>query len=305
MAAAAGWVDVLTQERWTVSYDDGTTRLTRADGQGQLHTLYASATRTWLCLARPVEGEPPLGLDLLRRNARMFMAKYALDERDRLVLAGEVPLVPLEPGAVRRLVDALVTYGQPGEAAGAARPTARQREVATTALGEQELRLFLHTVAAMGWSGPKTAGPNSWELRYKGDRGHSSAYLTAGPAWAYLQVPLLHDGLSATDGETRPHVMPSEAEARQLYTHYLLHLNDALYMAKIGLDEEDRAILSLELPTDVLTADLFRLAARTVARYLDDYTQEVQIMAALDGDGRLRRWLASRAERTAHADMRR
>ncbi|MCD4684856.1 MAG: hypothetical protein K8S97_02835 [Anaerolineae bacterium] len=78
------------------------------------------------------------------------------------------------------------------------------------------------------------------------------------------------------------------------FLEYLLSVNDAWYMAKLGLDEAGQVLVMLEVPTPDLDFETFRMVAHLLATYLDLYAREMQIMAHLPSDPKLAERLVSR-----------
>jgi len=235
---------------------------------------------------------------LLTLNDRMFMARFALDEEGQLLLTAEVPVSQAQnTSLVSRALESLTVYAgwyldavtdyirHPDRSLPVAElPVARRPAEGNPIIPDETLALYLKSIEPEGWGLREKPAGQTWHLGYKGQVRLFEVYLTLTASWAYFQSPVLV--------EPRPPVLQAEGEIQAAFLHYLLRLNDVLYMARFGLDDEGQVLLSLELPVEALDFQLFHLAIRTLARYLDGYVREVQIMAWLDRDRHLADWLA-------------
>jgi hypothetical protein len=152
----------------------------------------------------------------------------------------------------------------------------------TPGLAQETVAYYVRAVEGRGWGLRGKPSGVTWPLGYKGQR-LFDVFFSVSPAWATFQVPVLAGSPAAL-------ASPEEA-VRAAFLRYLLRVNDAWYMAKLGLTATGQPILMLEVPTQELDFDLFRQCTRLIASYLDFYARELQIMAELERDHRLKAWL--------------
>ena len=294
LAGRLGWLATPTRKG---------VRLSRPGQQeGQTWSVYFSASSRWVCFQWPIGklGSKDWHLpDPLRRaslyrylltlNDRMFMPKFALDDEGQLLLAAEVPAGESQNTLTTRALESLTVYADRYLDAVASfvrpqsqspqteeLPVARRLPEEAPGLPNKTLALYLKSIEPEGWGAREKPAGQTWHLGYKGRLRLFEVYLTPTASWTYFQLPVLV--------EPRPSALQAEGKIQAAFLNYLLRLNDVLYMAKFGLDDEGQVLLLLELPTEALDFPLFHLATRTLARYLDGYAQEVQIMASLDRD---------------------
>lgn len=264
-------------------------------------SFYLSFTPSWVCLHAPLDAYLPenhearrvdLYRRLLRLNESLFMAKFALDPAGRPLLLVEIPL-----GGNLRLVEhaleALTRHLAPC-AAGldtleippAGDRAARERYFEEPpGIPHEVIAYYIRSVETQGWGARSKPQGVTWSLGYKGQR-MFNAYLTITRSWTYFHIPALLRLPGPADG--------MNAAAQQTFLAYLLGINNAWYMAKLGIDEQDQVLLMLELPTQELEFDTFRMIIRLLGTYLDFYAREIQIMANLPADQKLMQMLASR-----------
>lgn len=269
----------------------------RLDGPGTgARGIYAGLGENWLNLQLPL-GEPPaadarecaaLYAKLLALNERkVLVAKFALDWEGQLLLCAEVPLKRLHRQLLSRSLESLVVYGGlygeslPRLAAPDPAPAKREGVAAgaTPAAFAQTLTGFVGRLALENWGSLEQPAGDTWKLGYKGRLRLYEVYLSVTKSWVSFQVPVLL--------QAKPEALSLNPGARSLFLRYLLRLNDAFYMVKFGLDEGGRMLLMLELPLQGLTYDLFLTAVRTISRYLESYTQELEIMASPERDKKI------------------
>ena len=249
-------------------------------------TVYAGLGNHWISFSQPIERpdvsdevrSAELYRKLLTINERnMFLAKFALNADGDLVLAAEVPLLGNFPKLIDRTLDAFINYGtlypkvvHEGSAierasAGAGRYT----------IPADTFREFVAKVELYNWRSLKKPVGQLWHLGYKGRLRTYDAYLGVSSSWAVFQVPVLLNKHSPTVSDPRP---------QRLFLRYLLRLNDELSLVKFGLGEDGQILLLLELPVHDLKYELFLFAIRTLSKYLEVYTQELEIMADPERD---------------------
>ena len=296
---------------WLVTPTRDGARLSRTGPQGQQWSVYFSANSHWACFQWPIGRvglQDPLHRAALYRylltlNDRMFMARFALDDVGQLLLAAEVPASQAQnTSLVSRALESLTVYAgrylgavtdyirRPDQSPPAAElPVARRPAEGIPIIPNETLALYLKSVEPEGWGIREKPAGQTWHLGYKRQLRLFEVYLTLMASWAYFQAPVLV--------EPRPPALQAEGEIQAAFLHYLLRLNDALYMARLGLDDDGQVLLLLELPTEALDFPLFRLAIRTLACYLDGYAREVQIVAWLDRDRHLASLLTRHQEK--------
>jgi hypothetical protein len=244
--------------------------------------LLLSFTPSWICLQATFAGLADVDYrDLLLRNEMMFMAKIALTPGGTPCLQVELPaasgihLIDDALGALARYRDPQpFVQGEPVDR--------RSKELyfdEPPGIPHEVLAYYLQAILPRGWGAKSKPKGITWPLKYKGQR-LFDVYLTVSRSWAYFHAPVLPEA-----GSLDPSI-------QQVFYEYLLSVNQVLYMAKLGLGERDQALLMLEVPTQELDFELFRLVTRMLGTYLDLYAREVQIMAHLHNDHRLMEKLA-------------
>ncbi len=289
-------VSYIRRKGWQTQHSADGWRITRGD-----EALYLSFTPSWVCLQAPLSGYLPeraLNADertglyryLLACNEHMFMAKFCRDQAGVLTLQAELPL----SGGIHRIdeaLDAVTRYLAQHEPAlrDPARLDAQHAETGEAESKEryfesppgiphEVIAYFVRAVEARGWGLRDKPKGIMWPLGYKGQR-LFDVYLTVTRAWAYFHIPVLDHApvAGSVAGQT----------AQEAYLAYLLSANDAWFMAKLGLDAQDRTLVMLDVPTPELDFDTFRMVTQLLATYLDLYAREIQIMAHLPADPRL------------------
>ncbi|RPI98435.1 MAG: hypothetical protein EHM39_07970 [Chloroflexi bacterium] len=239
--------------------------------------LLLSFTPSWICLQAPLAGLADVDQrDLLLRNEMMFMAKIA-------VAPGGAPSLQVELPAANgiHLIDyalgALAQYRDPQANPLREREDRRSKELyfdEPPGIPHEILMTYIMAILPRGWGAKSKPKGITWPLKYKGQR-LFDVYLTVSRSWAYFHAPVLPEA-----GRADPSVQAA-------FFEYLLSVNQVLYMAKLGIGEHDQALLMLEVPTQELDFDMFRLVTRMLGTYLDLYAREIQIMAHLHNDRRL------------------
>ncbi len=303
MTVAEGFtaLNQLKRRGWRATSLNGGWLLERPDVDGE---VYLSATDQWFSLVYPLKsmqkkGSQQLALPdqvrtfryLLEQNEQIFMARLGLDDEGTPLLMAEVPT----RGSQHLLdwaIDTLTRYASEYMAGGNGvmapqvasplDPPAYSLPGETPGIPRETMAGYLKGIEANRWrvtSAPQGLGLQ-WNLGYKSRLRQFDATLVVSQNWVYLQVPLLMDFV--------PSVLASEdIKLQSVFLNYLLRLNCAWYMAKLGLYTNGYLLLLLELPTETLDFSLFQLATNTVATYLDRYMQEIQIMASLQHDQQL------------------
>ncbi len=134
---------------------------------------------------------------------------------------------------------------------------------------------YLRAVEPHGWGARSKPKGITWPLGYKGQR-MFEVYLTVTKSWSYFHIPSV---LEAPAYPTEEHLAVQRA-----FLEYLLQINDAWYLAKIGMNEAHQVLVMLEIPTQELDFEMFRLVTRLLATYLDLYAREIQLMSLLPSD---------------------
>jgi hypothetical protein len=133
---------------------------------------------------------------------------------------------------------------------------------------------YIQAILPRGWGASSKPKGLTWPLKYKGQR-LFSVYLTVTRSWAYFHAPVL------------PEAVTLDTAVQKTFFEYLLGVNHVLYMAKLGIGQASQVLLMLEVPTQELDFEMFRLTTRMLGTYLDFYGREIQIMAFLQADRRL------------------
>ena len=257
--------------------------------------LYIGANWHWLCLTLPVAGASPNDAGgygvLLRLCDRHFMAKYCLDDAGQTLLQVELPLEALSRRDCHLAIEAITVYAKRHGSMLARRnisaaverawgdPDTQRREgVEREILSLQSLGQFFSTVEHLGWNIRDRLADNHWKAVYKGRERSFEVYLSFDRSWACFQAPLLGDSCG-------PLGLSKDCQA--IFYPYLLRLNEQMYWAKVGLDEDGQVLLLLEIPLEMFDLPRFRRAVQTLATYANAYAYDVQIMANLDQDQRL------------------
>lgn len=263
--------------------------------------IYLSFTPSWICLHAPVESPGSAADDeqsvrlyryLLGCNEAMFVARFCRDSVGRLVLHADVPggsSVHRIDYALDALTRSLTLYG-PELVAGALDLMPGTDRAARElyfdeppGIPHEVIGSYVRAVEPHGWLARNKPKGITWPLGYKGQR-MFEVYLTITRSWTCFHIPAMIEVPAA--------VKEGPWAVQRAFLEYLLRVNDAWYMAKTGMDEVGRVLIMLEVPTQELDFDLFRLITRLLAAYLNLYAREVQIMAHLPSDPKLRPMLA-------------
>ncbi len=288
MTGPALILGAIERQGWQIAAAGDGWQISRAAGP----TAYLSLTRSWACFQAPLDPSFESVADdaaraaqyerLLCRNETMFLARYGLDPQGVPLLSVEVPL----SGGLRLVNHALAALARYWDAPDPAGPLARPcHHDGPPGIPQAVMAYYLRAVQAWGWGLRARPRGVTWPLVYKGQR-LFEGYLTVTQSWSYFHIPAL---LRVPVAETG-----ADPAARRAWLAYLLGVNDAWYMAKLGVDENERVMLMLEVPTPALDFDLFRQLTRLLGAYLDLYARELQIMANLPADRALLDLLATR-----------
>src|SRR5438477_5533132 len=107
---------------------------------------------------------------------------------------------------------------------------------------------------------------HSWSTGYKGDNAQFRFMVRVTDNWFYVLVPF-------------PAKIHADA-ANNFYKH-ILKLNYTMSMAKFSLDDDDDAMLSVELPNDNLQLGEFKDALQSACYYMDEnYAELVKLAGA-------------------------
>lgn len=220
--------------------------------------------------------------ELLQRTETMFMAKYCRDHQGIITLQVDLPNAA---SLIDYALDAITHYSAHYSAADVDAEAVIDRTSQERYFEEapgippEVIAYYVRSVEASGWGARRKPKGITWLLGYKGHR-LFEAYLTVTRAWSYFQLPILLDPSQSVD----PGVQAALYE-------YVLSVNQVLYLAKLGLNEAGQIVLMVDLPTQELDFDRFRLVTRLLAQYVDLYAREIQIMAHLSADQRLMDYL--------------
>jgi hypothetical protein len=80
----------------------------------------------------------------------------------------------------------------------------------------------------------------------------------------------------------RAPVLASNSSAQATFLRHLLHMNDAIRFARVGVDECSQVVLSIEMPAEAVDLRLFLFALQTLAKYLERYSRELEILASAE-----------------------
>lgn len=244
-------------------------------------TLYAGINPHWLYFSVPVTARAA-DEDYLRRGMGLYMAKYSRDAAGQLVIQCELPIPELDRTYIHTAVEALSRAVAAHESVGVGAepsPEPMVREGAGVEFFPRHtLDQYFKSLRHIGWGYRKPVGANSYHFHYKAPERPFEVYLSFNRAWAYYHIALL-DPTIVQAWQAGNH--------RAAFARFLLGLNAQIYWGRFGLDGEGQAVLTLDVPLQLFTAERFRLAGSTLATYASDYAYEVQIMAGLGQDASL------------------
>ena len=259
--------------------------------------VYASLGKHWINFRQQLKhragSDPGQDVELYRQllginERQMFLLKFALDDEHKLMLSAELPLTGNYPKLIETVLDGFIKYGAlysgafsdggsvPLDVSDAATATADSQSPVVTA---ETYLDFVRKLELYNWIALKRPVGQSWHLGYKGRLRMYDAYFSVSPSWAVFQVPVL---LNTNDSQKS-----KDVRAQKLFLRYLLRLNDELYLIKFGTAEDGQPLILLELPVKDLDYELFLFAIRTISKYLETYTQELEIMAAPERDAKI------------------
>jgi hypothetical protein len=282
-----GWRSTRVNDGWGVRQAEGETE------------FYLSFTPSWICLQAPLDAYLDsagwddrqwvrLYRDLLRHNEEMFMGKFCRDQAGQLTLQVELP----NSGSIHRIdyaLDALTRYlklyrSALGNSEARQAPAAVDRTSkdlyfdAPPGIPHEVIAYYIRAVEPHGWGARSKPKGITWLLGYKGQR-MFDVYLTVTKSWSYFHVPSLL--------ETPAYPKEENPAIQRAFLEYLLQINDAWYLAKTGMNEAHQVLAMLEIPTQELDFEMFRLVTRLLSTYLDLYAREIQIMSLLPSDPKL------------------
>lgn len=258
--------------------------------------LYVDCNHHWLNLSMSVvavsASNSPLYDYLLLLCRRCFMAKYSLDSGGQILLQAEIPLVSLERKFCQQAFEAIAVYSQKYSTLLSTMASNPERIGSTTTaipsvsdsrkemevFSQQNMVLYVSTVEHQGWHLKDRPALNQWQIVYKGYDHSLDGFLCFDRSWAYFQMLLLHEAYVPQQHSALCHAN---------FYSYLLRLNEEIYWAKLGLDEDGQVLLLLEIPLVMFDLQRFRWAMHTLATYINDYVGDIQIMAKLEQDKRL------------------
>lgn len=256
--------------------------------------LYCGVSPQWASVHFPldckIENEPEARARFYRgllelNERRLYQAKFALDDNEQLLLSAEAPVTDnyqhLVTHLLRSLIRYSVDYSEP-LGSGAFLRDPRQWSARPMLNAEPDDLLmspdgvfadYLRSANTEGW-GPLDRYPQGqcWRIGYKGLlKLFDQAFLKLTNSWVLFEVSILEDPM--------PQALLGTAREQAVFLRHLLRLNDEMYLAKFGLDEEAKLLLLLEFPLAVLDFEMFLFSLRTLARYLDSYAPELEILA--------------------------
>lgn len=287
-------LDCLAQYGWMLS----TRQKTKWQLERGKNKLYVNSNPHWLCFATPITGSWSVNANLYEYILKLcrlcFMCKYSLDDAGQFLLQLELPLTSLERSYCCKAVEALSVYTSRYQNAIVRVANNIQGKIATGTefetyqaqrIGKGEIEFFSPVTIAsyflaikhLNWKIKKQEN-NHWHLGYKGNDRQFEVFLSFNSFWAYFQMPLLSE-VHGLDLQTSSY--------REALYRYLLELNDQVYWVKFGLDKDGQILLLLDIPIEMFDLERFRWAIRTLARYANDFSYEIQIIAKLDQDKHL------------------
>ena len=249
--------------------------------------VFMSVTPSWMSLQMLVPPNDNVDQvqhyrNLLQRTEMMFMAKYCRDHAGIITLQVDLPNAT---SLIDYALDAIVHYGAHDSTNPVAaddmldRTTQERYFEQAPGIPPEVIAYYMRSVEAAGWGVHRQPKGITWRLSYKGHR-LFEVYLTITRSWSYFQLSILPAPPKSTD--------PGEQAA---LFEYMLGVNQVLYLAKLGLNDAGQIVLMADLPTQELDFDRFRLITRLLAQYVDLYAREIQIMAHLSTDTKLKRYL--------------
>jgi hypothetical protein len=228
---------------------------------------------------------------LMQRNERMFMAKYSLDKDNLPHLMVELPLKDLSFVQLSRALDSLSQYAAIGEVLSQSdanllpsvprvpADTLTEMHGPDIEAGISKASFVRYMRGLDGWIIKEELHAFPWHIGYINFLRYFDVYCTISRNWFSLQVSLLVDQIRT--------VLQANLPEQAFCMEYLLRLNNLWFLAKTGIDVHNQILLLVELPTEAFDFPLLRIVTRTIAAYLDSYSQEIQIMASLQQDSRL------------------
>lgn len=230
-----------------------------------------------------------------------FLSKYSRDNSGALLLRAELPRAGAESADVTELVKSVFDAADAPPGAGLGPFTAtigkpRLDDGESEIRSEEVIRRYIRMLDDRGWVYKDRLAKNHFRALQIGRERSFDVFLSLNHAWAYFQVPLL------TSPKT-PHVPPRDTEA--LMYDYLLRENDLLPWAKLGVDEDGQVVLGLDIPLRTFDFERFRAAAHIIERVAAGISYEIQILASLLSDEKLKRILiADLPRRSGRAHVR-
>jgi hypothetical protein len=131
---------------------------------------------------------------------------------------------------------------------------------------EQQVIHFLQHSAGPGWALKEQAPKNNtWHLVYRAPRRDFDTYLTWNEDWVSFQASISRDPL-----------VPIRKECKAALFEYLLRLNEEIYLARFGVDENGRVLLIVDLSSQNCNLADFKRGIEAISAYSHRYHLEIQ-----------------------------
>jgi len=265
--------------------------------------LYAAPSTSWLNGQVFLIHTPQAAAEILAKlyrclleinERRLYLAKFALDAADGLLLSAEAPLTENYRPLTVQMVNALRRYA--GDYGPIFQSVRLQDHLVwrESAAGQPRTDFDEYLLSPGGlfagylnsvreehwWMLDRHPQGQCWRIGYKGQlRLFDQAFLKISASWVALEVSVLSDPV--------PKALKAAPASQAMFLRHLLRLNDEMHLAKFGLDTEGRLLLMVELPLAELDFPLFLLALRTLSNYLEQYAQELELLAIPERNPRL------------------
>jgi hypothetical protein len=116
--------------------------------------------------------------------------------------------------------------------------------------------------AAYGWQYEYDPVVRVWYTGFRGRTGQYSLFVQLTPEWIVFSIaPLV--------------TAPTDPRCRDKLATHLLRLNFVINMAKLSLDDDGDVILTVEIPAESLTYELFEDALGALSYYADTHYLEL------------------------------
>jgi len=273
----------LSQAGWDVETSDKRAcyllRKKKSHEHRKNEPVYLTLSENWASLAYPLK----LPLDdplkayqyLLEGNQRHLLGcKCALDPAGNIILAAEFPRTTLSPELLEPILNNFIDTAENYPKLKILSESDSSK--AASIRPGVDIEYFIQLASIEECYLQKKLSERSLLFHYKTFFSPHDLYITASDRWLYMQMVLLNPNQNEK--------LSAEPKQMLILFQYLMRLNQMMYQAKLGLDNDSKVILNVEIPLRILEKKLFQDALRTLLYYTRCISRELMLVASLDKD---------------------